>query len=174
MPTSAKLLQLSEACDGFNNRLGRLLGWASLVLVLVQFLLVVMSNSFHLGSIKLQESLFYINSLMFLGASGYGLLHEAHVRVDLFYRDANQRYQTAVNFWGALLLLLPAMMLVWWAGIPYVMSSWANMEGSVETSGLHAVFILKSFVLLFALGLTLQGVSLLIRSGLAHTQKGAL
>ena len=169
----ARLMQFAETCDRFNGGLGRLLGWASLALVLVQFLLVVMSNSFHLGSIKLQESLFYINSLMFLGAAGYGLLSEAHVRVDLFYRGASSRYQTTVNFLGTCLLLLPAMTLVWWAGLPYVVDAWSIMEGSVETSGLHAVYLLKSFILLFALGLTLQGLSLLIRSGLSLTVENA-
>ena len=49
-------------------------------------------------------------------------------------------------------------------GLPYVLSSIQNLEASFETSGLQIVYVLKSFILLFAFSLTIQGISLAIRS----------
>lgn len=165
------LERLAQTIDGLNRRLGQLLGWAVLLLVLVQFLVVVLTNVFRIGSIQLQESLLYINSLIFLGAAGYTLLHDEQVRVDIFYRGASARFRAWVNLLGTLFLLFPVMALLWTSAWPYVTASWAVLEGSTETTGLQAIFILKSFLLLFVLTLTLQGISLAIRSGMVLSNR---
>ncbi len=159
-----ELLKLADFLDAFNERLGKLLGILVIALIIVQFTIVIMSANFQAGSIWLQESLLYMNSLLFLGAAGYVLLKDEHVRVDIFYRDKSARLKNIVNLIGHLGLLLPFMIFVWVIGSPYVASSWANLEGSFETSGLQIVFILKSFFLLFALTLSAQGLSGIIRA----------
>ncbi|MCH8172890.1 MAG: TRAP transporter small permease subunit [Proteobacteria bacterium] len=167
-----KFLKIADRLDALNEALGKALGPLVIVLVLVQFALVIMSGVFHVGSIKLQESLLYINSLMFLGAAGYTLLKDAHVRVDVFYRDAPERKKAKINLAGTLFLLFPFLVFVWVIAIPYVFTSWRNLEASFETSGLPIVYILKSFILLFAFSLSIQGVSLAVRSWAAWRQKG--
>ncbi len=163
------LERFADAIDSLNAGLGRLLGWAALLLILVQFSIVVLTNVFRIGSIQLQESLLYINSLIFLGAAGYTLLRDEQVRVDIFYRDASARFKAWVNLMGTLFLLFPVMGLLWVSAWPYVAASWAVLEGSTETTGLQAVFILKSFLLLFTASLTLQGAALAIRSWMVLT-----
>ena len=158
--------RIAAVLDRINEQTGRWISWTVLALVIMQFIIVVLRYIFREGSIVLQESLLYLNGLMFLGACGYTLLHNAHVKVDLIYRGANDRYKALVNFWGTILLLTPTLILIWWVGLPYAIASWQNLEGSAETTGIQAVFILKSFILLFAAGLTLQAISLLIHSWL--------
>jgi len=165
------LLKIADRLDAFNGWLGRTLSYLVIVLVMVQFGLVVMSANFQAGSIKLQESLLYINSLMFLGAAGFTLLHDRHVRVDIFYRDAPERAKARTNFLGTLCLLFPFLVFVWWVGLPYALSSWGDLESSFETSGLPIVYVLKSFILLFALNLSAQGLSLGFRSWVAWQGK---
>ena len=165
-------LKIADRLDALNEMLGKALGPLVIVLVLVQFALVIMSGVFHIGSIKLQESLLYINSLMFLGAAGYTLLHDRHVRVDIFYRDAPEQKKAKINFFGTVFLLFPFLVFVWAIAIPYVFSSWMNLEASFETSGLPVVYILKSFILLFAFSLSIQGISLGVRSYAALKEKG--
>lgn len=157
------LLKLADFLDAFNERLGKLLGVLVIALIIVQFAIVIMSSNFKAGSIWLQESLLYMNSLLFLGAAGFVLLKDQHVRVDIFYRDKSERVKNLVNLVGHLALLAPFMIFVWIIGTPYVATSWANLEGSFETSGLQIIFILKSFFLLFALTLSFQGISGIIR-----------
>jgi len=93
-----KLLALANRLDAINDWLGRTLSYTVILLVLVQFAIVVMSGNFRVGSIKLQESLLYINALMFLGAAGYVLLKDAHVRVDVFYGTRHQGEKHASIF----------------------------------------------------------------------------
>lgn len=159
-----KLLSLMDRLDAVNDRLGKLLSYGLLALIFVQFAIVVMAANFQAGSIKLQESVLYINSLVFLGAAGYTLLTDGHVRVDIFYRDAAPRTKARIDFFGTLFFLTPFLVFLWWVALPYVITSLRAGEGSFETSGLQLVWLLKSFILLFAASLSLQAVSLAVRS----------
>ena len=67
---------------------------------------------------------------------------------------------------GALLLLLPFALAVIFLSFPYVARSWAILEGSRETSGLPAVFLLKTLIPLFAAMLALQGIAPALRAAL--------
>lgn len=158
-----RLLSLMDRLDAVNGRLGKLLSYGLLALIFVQFAIVVMAANFQAGSIKLQESVLYINSLVFLGAAGYTLLKDGHVRVDIFYRGAAPGTRARIDFFGTLFLLIPFLVFLWWVALPYVIASWRAGEGSFETSGLQLVWLLKSFILLFAASLSLQAVSLAVR-----------
>lgn len=151
--------------DAFAEKSGQMLAVLPLLLVLVQFAVVLMVYVFSTGSIQLQESLQYINAMMFLGGAGYTALHDEHVRVDLLYCKLSERGKAWVNFLGTLLLLVPFLVLFWHASIPYVMDSWAIRESSVEASGLPFVYLLKTTLLLFALTLSLHAVADLLRFG---------
>lgn len=157
------LLKLADFLDAFNEKLGKLLSFLVIALIIVQFGLVIMSANFKVGSIKLQESLLYINALLFLGAAGFVLLKDGHVRVDIFYRGKSERAKNLIDLFGHIFLLLPFLVFAWVIGIPYVVTSWGNLEASFETSGLQIVYILKTFFLLFALTLSFQGLSGIIR-----------
>ncbi len=155
---------LAERLDAFAEKTGRLLAITPLVLVLIQFTIVLMVYVFASGSIKLQESLSYINAVMFLGGAGYTLLHDDHVRVDVIYEKLSERRRALVNCLGCVFLLLPFLILLWVTAVPYALDSWSVMEGSVETGGIPLVYLLKSTMILFALTLSLQGFALFARS----------
>jgi TRAP-type mannitol/chloroaromatic compound transport system permease small subunit len=77
----------------------------------------------------------------------------------VFYADASPRTKALVDLCGSLLLLLPFMAVLAWFAWPYVARSWAILEMSRETSGIPAVFLLKTLIPVFAVLLALQGVS---------------
>lgn len=154
---------LARRIDRFNAALGTLLAWGILLLVLLQIGLVIAHFVFKVSSVPLTELLLYINGTVFLGAAGYALSLDEHVRVDIFYRTVSARHRAEVDFLGTLLFLAPMLVLLWWKGGSYVVSSWAMHETSMESSGLAYVYILKSAILLFALVLSLQAVGLLLR-----------
>lgn len=151
--------------DNFADRSATVLAFLPLLLVLLQFAIVLLVYVFSTGSIQLQESLQYINAMMFLGGAGYTAFKDEHVRVDLFYSKFNARQKARTDFFGTLFLLVPFLILFWHASIPYVLDSWAIRESSVEASGLPFVYILKSTLLLFAITLSLSAVADLIRHG---------
>ena len=86
------------------------------------------------------------------------------MRVDVFYADAPPRRTALIDLLGALLLLLPFALALAWLSLPYVGRSWAILERSRETSGIPAVFLLKTLIPLFALLMALQGISQAIRA----------
>jgi TRAP-type mannitol/chloroaromatic compound transport system permease small subunit len=112
----------------------------------------------------LTESIIYGHAALIMLAAAWTLREGGHVRVDIFYADAGPRTKAWIDLLGALLLLLPFMLALAWLAMPYVARSWAIFERSRETSGIPAVFLLKTLIPLFALMLAMQGVSQAIRA----------
>jgi TRAP-type mannitol/chloroaromatic compound transport system permease small subunit len=150
--------------DRLNNAVGKITALFALAIVLLQFIIVLMRYVFGIGSIFIQESIIYFHAILFMVGAGYTLLHDGHVRLDVFYRTASKRTKNLINLMGSLVCLLPMSLLIWAYAWPYVLQSWRVLEGSKETSGIQAVFLLKTVVLVFAGLLFAQGVSLAVRS----------
>ena len=69
-----------------------------------------------------------------------------------------------INIIGSLLFLIPFCIITFSTSLPYVKRSWKILEGSPETSGLNAVFILKTALIVFPLLLLFQGISIIYRN----------
>lgn len=158
------LLSFARTIDRLNDTIGRAVSWLVLGLVLVQLLVVLLRYVYGIGSIKLQESILYMHGTLFLAGAAYTLLQEGHVRVDIIYRGAGKRLKALIDLLGSLFLLLPSVGLIGYVSYPYVERAWRALEGSKETSGIHAVFLLKSVLLVFVATLFLQGLSMAIRA----------
>ena len=141
---------MADRIDRLNAAIGRTVAWACLLVVVVQFTVVVMRYVFGLGSIWLTETIIYGHAALFMLASAWTLREGGHVRVDIFYADAGPRRRALIDLCGALLLLLPFMLVLLWFALPYVARSWAILETSRETSGLPWVYLLKTLIPLFA------------------------
>ena len=150
--------------DRLNEKTGHALAWVALAMVLVQFLVVVMRYVFAIGNIAMQESIWYMHGIVFMIGAGYTLLHDGHVRVDVIYGDASPRFKAMVDFFGTLVFLLPLMVATWWLSWDYVVNSWKVWEGSTEVSGLPLIWAYKTVILVFAVLMFLQGISLLYKS----------
>jgi TRAP-type mannitol/chloroaromatic compound transport system permease small subunit len=164
------MLPVADRIDRFNTAIGRTVAWAALFVVAVQFAVVVLRYAFGVGSIWLSESIIYGHAALLMLAAAWTLRADGHVRVDVFYARASPRTKAWVDLGGALLLLLPFMLVLAWFAIPYVARSWAILERSRETSGLPLVYLLKTLIPLFALLMALQGISQAIRA--AHVLAG--
>lgn len=173
------LLLFARATDALNEHIGRVLAWVTLGMVLTEFVVVLMRYVFGLGSTVMQESITYMHATVFLVCAGYTLLHNGHVRCDIFYSAATPRRKALIDLVGVFIFLLPMCVLVAWVGWPYVVASWAVLEGSIEGSmGISGVYLLKALILVFAVLVALQGVSLAIHSALllagVETTRGPL
>jgi len=150
--------------DHINEKLGRVTAWLTLLMVLVQFAIVLSHYIFHTGSIFLQESLLYMHSMIFLAGAAYTLKHNGHVRVDVIYSRLGDKARAWINLLGSLIFLFPVLGIIGWMAWPYMMDSWQILEGSIETSGIQAVYLLKTMILLFVITMILQGVALICHS----------
>lgn len=158
------LARLCSGIDALNDRIGRGVAWLALAMVLVQFVVVLLRYIFGVGSIYLQEMIVYLHGIMFMVGAGYALLYDEHVRVDVFYREASARWKAKVDLAGVILFLLPVCTLITIYSWPYVTKAWAAGEGSIEASGIQAVYLLKTVILFFTALVALQGVALGLRS----------
>jgi TRAP-type mannitol/chloroaromatic compound transport system permease small subunit len=155
-----------RAVDRLNDTIGRGVAWCTLAMVSITFLVVVLRYVFSLGWVSMQESYVWLHGIVFMAGAGYTLLHDGHVRVDIFYRDKGPRFKAWVDLGGVLLLLLPVVVLVFAKSWDYVLVSWVKLEESREAGGLPALYLLKTFIWAFCVLVALQGLSLAARSAL--------
>jgi TRAP-type mannitol/chloroaromatic compound transport system permease small subunit len=164
------LRQFADMVDEMNERIGRALAWLALFMVLLQFAIVVMRYVFGLGSVVAQEAMVYMHATLFLAGASYALLHDGHVRCDIVYGDTSPRTHALIDLGGVVLFLLPMCIVIFWVSWPYVTNAWAVLEGSPEGGlGIPAIFLLKSVILVFAVLLGLQAISMAIHAGLRLT-----
>ena len=165
------LIKISSLFDKINEFIGKNISWFIILMVIVQLAIVMSRYIYGIGFLKLQELLIYLHGSLFTLAAGYTLLKDEHVRVDLIYREASQKYKSLINIFGSLIFLIPFCVLTFSTSLPYVRRSWKILEGSPETSGLNAVFILKTVLIIFPILLLLQSFSIIIKSSLSLIRK---
>jgi len=156
----------SRAISWVSHTIGITVAWATLLMVLTQFAVVVLRYVFGFNSIALQESVIYAHGIMFMLASAYTLMMGGHVRVDIFYHNMSERMKARVDLAGTIFLLIPVMLLILNFSWPYVENAWRIHEGSRESSGLPYVYLLKSVIVGFAGLMLAQGIAIAGRAAL--------
>jgi TRAP-type mannitol/chloroaromatic compound transport system permease small subunit len=158
--------------DLINEKVGRAVSWLTLTMLIVTFLVATLRYMFSLGWVWMQESYVWMHGTVFMVAAGYTLLHEGHVRVDIFYRPGSRRFKAGVDLFGVLFLLMPTVGIIFWVALPYVILSWHRLEESREAGGLPGLFLWKTTMIIFCVLLGLQGLALAMRSILTLMGRG--
>lgn len=152
--------------DRISDVTGRVVAWLTLLMVVVTAVIVIMRYVFDAGAIWLQESVTWMHAAVFMIGAAYTLLHEEHVRVDIFYRKMGSRARAFVDFFGTVAFLLPLCAYLAFQAYDFAATSWAIHETSREPGGLPypMIPVLKSMVVLMPVAVALQGVSLMLRA----------
>lgn len=150
--------------DTFTEYLGKIIAWLTLLMVLLTFAIVVLRYGFNLGWIAMQESVLYFHGIVFILGAAYTLKHDGHVRVDIFYQKFSLKQKAWVNFLGAVILLLPVCLFIFFVSVDYVFAAWQIMERSSEAGGLPLVYLNKSLIIALAITLIAQGVAEVLRN----------
>ena len=82
----------------------------------------------------------------FLVALSYGYVTDSHIRVDVLRERFSPVTQAWVELYGILLLLLPFLLLVLIAAVPFIGYSFATAEISESAGGLPYRWFIKSFL----------------------------
>lgn len=165
---------LVRAISGLNALVGKIFSWLSLAIVLVCFTVVVQRYVFSISFVWMQDLYIWLNGAMFTAVAGFALLRNDHVRVDIFYRPASVRWRAIVDLIGVVLFLLPFSWVVMAYGWTFVSRSWRLHEASANVGGMPGLFVLKSFILVFAVLIALQGIAMALRSLLVLTDNEGL
>ena len=156
------LLSIARWIDVVNVKVGRGISWAILLVVLVSTGNALARKFLHSGSNAWLELQWYLFGALFLLASGYTLLKNGHVRVDVLSSKLTPRKRIAVEIFGTLFFLMPAAVLIMVLAWPMAWESWATQEMSPNSGGL----IRWPAKLLVPVGFTL-----LIAAGISHLIK---
>ena len=156
------LLALSRAIDAANEHLGRLVYWCVLIMVLVSAANATSRYALNLASNAWLELQWYLFAAVFLLCSGYTLLHNEHIRIDVVSSHLSRRTQVWIDVFGLVFFLLPMSIFIMWLSWPIFMNAWTSGEISGSAGGL----IRWPVRLLVPLGffvLSAQGISELIK-----------
>ena len=160
-----------ELINKTNIILGKFFSWSLLLMVILTFIIVILRYLFNIGFIWMQELVTYLYAGVFMLCAAYTLAKDEHVRVDIFYSKLKDRYKIIVNVIGALLFLIPVCLCILYYSFTYVINSWAQLEGSLEERGLHAVYLLKTLIWAFAIMLVLQSIYIISQGALKLFRK---
>jgi TRAP-type mannitol/chloroaromatic compound transport system permease small subunit len=158
------LLRLSTWIDSLNERVGRATAWVSLALVAVVFIDVVMRYALNKSFVFAQELEWHIFAFIFLIGAGYTLLHDGHVRVDIFYQRFGFKAQAWTNLLGVLIFLVPGCLMIIVTSWHFVVRAFVVGEGSPDPGGIPYRFIVKGLIPVGFSLLLLQGLSMGIHS----------
>jgi TRAP-type mannitol/chloroaromatic compound transport system permease small subunit len=103
---------------------------------------------------------------LFLFASAYTLVHEGHVRVDVFYSRFSERRKAWSNTVGTLLLGLPLGWIIlvtgMWRKTSSINSPLYSFEVSQSGYGLYVKYLMVGFLAIYAVSMIVQFSSYLL------------
>jgi TRAP-type mannitol/chloroaromatic compound transport system permease small subunit len=148
------LLQLSRLIDRFSEFIGRWVSWLVLAAVLISTANAVTRKALNLSSNAFLEIQWYLFAAVFLLASGYTLLRQEHVRIDVISGRLSKRAQIWIDIIGLSCFVLPFVVYIIKLTMPLVINAYVTHEMSSNAGGL----IRWPVFALLPLGLLLLGI----------------
>ena len=130
------LLALSRAIDAVTERVGRIVYWLVLVVVLISAANASVRKLFNYSSNAYLEIQWYLFSIIFLFGAGYTLLRNEHVRIDIIQGRLSPRAQNWIDVIGIVLFLWPMSIIIMYLSWPLFIDSWTRNEVSTNAGGL--------------------------------------
>jgi TRAP-type mannitol/chloroaromatic compound transport system permease small subunit len=156
------LLKLSQLIDALTERIGKSIIWLVLVVTLISSGNAIMRYTINYSSNAFLEIQWYLFAMIFLLGSGYTLMKNEHVRIDLIAGKFSQRGQTWIDIFGIIFFLMPMAIAIMWMSWPIFLLALHNNEQSSNAGGL-TVWPARLMVPVGFFLLVLQGVSELIK-----------
>jgi TRAP-type mannitol/chloroaromatic compound transport system permease small subunit len=156
------LLRVAKLIDWLNEHIGRSVYWLVLVAVIVSAVNAVVRKLFNMSSNAFLELQWYLFSAIFLFCSGYALLHNAHVRIDVVTGRLSPKAQAWIDIFGTVFFLLPMALLFIYLSWPIFIRTYTHGEISTNAGGL-LIWPARLMVPIGFTLLALQGLSELIK-----------
>jgi TRAP-type mannitol/chloroaromatic compound transport system permease small subunit len=158
----AGLLALSRMIDAINFRLGKILSWLILIVVIISATNATVRKVFDTSSNAWLELQWVLFGTIFLLCSPWTLLSNEHIRIDIINGMLPKRWRDIIDLVGHVFFLLPLTIVMIITSVPFFLRSFWLNEQSMNAGGLPQ-WPAKSLILIgFAL-LFLQGISELIK-----------
>ena len=163
-PFAAKMYRLSQRLDWFVEKISQSVAWLTLVLVLLVAFDVGARYLFHRSWVAEQELEWYVLAVVAMMAAAYTLQQGEHVRVDVFYQYYSNRVKLWMEALFPLVVVIPVGLTIAFMSLHFVQMSYAIGEGSPDPGGLPYRWVVKAFIPLGFLLVSLQGVVMTIQA----------
>jgi len=156
------LIKTSRLIDALNSRIGKILSWLIVVVVVVSASNATVRKVLNISSNAWLELQWVLFGVVFLLCSPWTLLTNEHVRIDIVNNVLPRRVRDIIELVGHFLFLLPLTIVMVVTSIPFFLRSFRINEQSTSAGGLPQ-WPAKSLIMIgFAL-LLLQGISEIIK-----------
>lgn len=156
------LLKFSSLIDALTERIGKTTTWLVLVVALISATNASMRYTINWSSNGLLEIQWYLFSAIFLLCSGYTLMKNEHVRIDIISGRFSAKTRAWIDVFGFIAFLFPMVYLFVTLGWPFFVVTYQTGEVSSNAGGLIRWPVKLLLPIGFAL-LAAQGVSELIK-----------
>jgi TRAP-type mannitol/chloroaromatic compound transport system permease small subunit len=156
------LLRFSRVVDAVNTRIGKLAAWGLLAAILISAANATVRKVFNTSSNSWLEIQWILFGAVFLLCSGWTLLSNEHIRIDIVNGALPKRLRDWIDVVGHLFFLIPVTFLLAYLGWPFFWRSLMQNEQSSNAGGLP-VYPSKFLIGLAFTLLLIQGVSELIK-----------
>jgi TRAP-type mannitol/chloroaromatic compound transport system permease small subunit len=160
------LIAISLVIAWFSRSLG--FTWLAFLVVLAEFFIVLTRFIFSYEQAYMGDLVRFWYAALFLFASAYTLYDNGHVRVDVLYARFKPRKKAWVNAIGTMLLGLPLCWTILHYGMGTKQSSLISPIITFEVSqsgyGLYVKYLMAGFLIVFAVTMAIQFVSLFLSS----------
>lgn len=133
------LMPLSRAIDRINERVGRTVYWLVLAAVLISAGNAVVRKAFDTSSNAWLEIQWYLFAAIFLLCSGYTLLRNEHVRIDVISSRFSRRGLAKIDIFGFTCFLLPMTLVILYLSVPLFANSVTKAPPGATAPGFGAV-----------------------------------
>lgn len=205
------LWTLVRFLEGFANKIGRFAAWAGFLMVIQQVMIIFLQRIFRVSEMAIgpfspfgykvwdqfilfrfdtswwSEELKLYNAIVVCLCVSYTFVQGGHVRVDLIYAPVKHRTKRMIDMVGALLFMVPAIVLTWmyawffmWRHLvtpkisatdqlEILMRKARILKWNVETigfsaNGFNGYFLFKMLIVAFCLLVFLQALAFFWRS----------
>ena len=93
----------------------------------------------------------------------FDFINITFVQIDIIYNRLSVKLKSMLSIFGLFIFVLPTSFFIIYISIDMVAQSWSILEGSSEAGGMDLVFILKSFIPIMGILISIQTVSEIIK-----------
>jgi len=149
--------------DGLNEWVGRIFSIVIVPIVLIAVLEVVCRRFFNAPTIWSFEVLKQLFALHFMMLAAYGLLHKAHISIDVFTIRLSEKGRALLDLFCYLIFFFPFCLIIAKYSYAYAAVSWSSREESWSVFG-PPLYPIKSVIVVTFVFLVLQGISECIKN----------
>lgn len=147
------------AIDRFNTAVGKIAGWAIVILTLAISYEVFARYALRAPTTWAFDVSYILYGTLFMLAGPYALARNAHVRGDFLYRQWQPRTQAWLDLALYFLFFFPGIIALAWAGYKFAAFSWMIREHSSNSPNGPPLYHFKSLIPIVGVMMCLQGAA---------------